>query len=573
MRELENTSEFPAVKKKPDSKKSDNKKKSIDNNHLLEGNKPDSNPGNNQAGNLNGNNSSNANNNISINIGETKSGNKKMIILGICSALIIAAVAGALFYYFMSDTVKINMGYNLLDSGDLQGAINKFDEVIAKDSKNISAYAGKASAQIKQGDESGAHDTTKTMFISWGEPTDGGADSNSTGTADNGNNSASSNNAGSVSNNTNNGGNNKDNNKSNVTDGSNASYSELIRFLFVWICKYNIALDRGEENEIIMDAIDFNGINATYNVYTRPDPPVANPDSGKYDKPIVLKLSTNQTGTICYIVGNKKIKLKESTIYEEPIYIKKNNSLTYISAAVYDELLIPSNTVHFQYELNRVPLSPPGFSHSSGSYKSAINLELSNPNEDGKIYYTTNGDEPTTSSKVYSGKISIGEGTTTVKAKIIDSASDISSETIAMTYNVTIPKPTPKPENPNDRCPKCGSKNITLVGNRNNPTNQIARCLECGYGWDSGTKTDENNSSSNTDTSESKKYVSGIEGPSCTKCGGRTINPANTNSFLCTKCGWYCKIHNTTGTGSYQDVSGTTFIFTDNRDAVKDIEN
>ncbi len=422
-----------------------------------------------------------------------KNNNTVIAVSIIIAALILAAAAVLLYFMKFSTGAHLKNAYAKINSNDFQGAISELDEVIAQDSKNIEAYAGKAAAQIKMGDNAGADSTISEMWnncdsdsYSGGGNFGGNIDLGGSDGDGGGGNDASAVIGG------NDGGDAKNDRHTYEPQNTNEDYiAEILRFLFVWQCKYNIASDRAEHNELNMEAIDLSGLNALFKIYTRPNQPTADPQSGKYDKPLVVKLSAGNKGTICYRIRNESFRLKESTIYSEPIYIKKNNSVTHITAAVYDDLFIPSDMVHMQYELSRAPLMPAEYSVKPGSYSSAVDLVLNNPNSDGKIYYTTGGDEPTTSSNEYQGKIHIGEGSTTVKVKIIDAENDIASETISLEYKVTIPKPTPTPKvASNDGCPKCGSKNITLVGNRNNPGNQAARCLECGYKWDSGTKTE-----------------------------------------------------------------------------------
>lgn len=60
----------------------------------------------------------------------------------------------------------------------------------------------------------------------------------------------------------------------------------------------------------------------------------------------------------------------------------------------------------------------------------------------------------------------------------MDVDSEVSSETVAMTYNIEIPKPTAKPtKNPNNgpTCPVCGSHNTAI-----NPNTGNYKCYTCG---------------------------------------------------------------------------------------------
>ena len=82
----------------------------------------------------------------------------------------------------------------------------------------------------------------------------------------------------------------------------------------------------------------------------------------------------------------------------------------------------------------------PTFSVSAGTYSSAQSVELSCGTDGATIRYTTNGDDPTESSSVYSSAISVSVNTT-IKAKAFKA--DMTPSTIASaTYNIRCAAPT-----------------------------------------------------------------------------------------------------------------------------------
>lgn len=537
---------------------------------------------------------------------------KKLLAICISVILAVSLISGAVVYVSSLDRMIVNKGYNALASGDYDEAIAEFDRAIAQNGAGIEAYAGKALAQISGGDDPGASETINTMFttcsggaavveIPYSIGSYIGSDDNeadpsyqsaataspNTGGADVAGGSSGSNESGGSS------GSNGSNGASepSATAGAASIASaeptnqpkggempktgagEILSYLFNWICRYNIANGCADQNEIFMNMIEQNGLNAQYGIYSRPPQPTTDCPGGTYDKPLNVNLYSSGDGTICYIVGDGEFALKNLTIYEGTIYVKKNNSSTHIRAALYDSLYIPSDVLDLNYTLERAPLSSPTYSHNSGSYTGGFYLTLSNPNDDGTIYYTTNGAEPTTDSNAYSGRIYIGEGSVTIKAKVIDTQNGVSSQTVSLTYSVTKPKPTPTPkrsgrtcpvcgsnntafdssigaykcydcgnadtpDDPDDGsgCPRCGSSNITLVGNRNQPGNQVARCLNCDYKWDSGTKV-----SSTNGGSETKESSGG--GEKCAACGSTdTFQDPNGWGIICRKCG-HCEYY------------------------------
>ena len=519
---------------------------------------------------------------------------KKLLAICVSVILAVSLISGAVVYVSSLDRIIVNNGYNALENGNYDEAIIEFDKAIAKDGKNIDAYAGKALAQISDGQDSGASETVNTMFAtcSGGESVSGVVYNIGSGWRNNtgGNNS--------VWQGTN-GGNTepehvdpgtenlaetpepaaspgskgaeyvKETPEPTASPGSKGGGEETIReilvYLFNWICRYNIANDCAEQNEILMNMIEQNGLNAQYGIYSRPPQPTTDCPSGTYNKPVNVNLYSSGDGTICYIVGDGEFALKNLTIYEETIYIKRNNSSTRIRAAVYDSLYIPSGVLDLNYALEREPLSSPTYSHNSGSYTGGFYLILSNPNDDGTIYYTTDGAEPTTDSNAYSGRIYIGEGSSTIKARVIDTQNEVSSQTVSLTYSVTKPKPTPTPKRSGRTCPVCGSNNTAFdssinaykcydCGNDDRPEDidDFVRCPNCGsfnvglgnqgvdsepsyycggcsYVWYL------NGSSSSVD--EPSQIGSDFDGETCPNCGSKITYDVNGYGWNCSSCG------------------------------------
>ena len=79
----------------------------------------------------------------------------------------------------------------------------------------------------------------------------------------------------------------------------------------------------------------------------------------------------------------------------------------------------------------------PTFSPAGGSFITAQNVTISTETEGATIYYTTDGNSPTTSSSVYSAPIAVST-TTTIKAIAVKDGYDNSSEATA-TYTITTP--------------------------------------------------------------------------------------------------------------------------------------
>ena len=85
------------------------------------------------------------------------------------------------------------------------------------------------------------------------------------------------------------------------------------------------------------------------------------------------------------------------------------------------------------------PAATPTFSVAGGEYTEAQSVEISCTTEGATIYYTTDGNEPTTSSTEYSGAIDISS-TTTLKAIAVKSEMR-NSDVAEVKYTINIPQP------------------------------------------------------------------------------------------------------------------------------------
>ena len=120
----------------------------------------------------------------------------------------------------------------------------------------------------------------------------------------------------------------------------------------------------------------------------------------------------------------------------EAIYIKQHNRNPFIDYPGLEEYVWGTKTtVAFDYT-NYVPVTivaVPTFSPAGGTYTTEQNVTLACATSGATIYYTTDGTEPSASSTLYEGAITIGT-TTTLKAIAIKNG--ISSETAEAVYTI-----------------------------------------------------------------------------------------------------------------------------------------
>ena len=174
--------------------------------------------------------------------------------------------------------------------------------------------------------------------------------------------------------------------------------------------------------------------------------PTFSPSGGTYSSPQNVVLSCSTEGvTIRYTVDGSE-PLSTSDVYSSPILVE-SGTVT-IKAKAFKSGMTNSDVASATYTISPPKVSTPSLSPDSGTYLSAQSVTASCATNGATIRYTSNGAEPTSSSTVYSGPLSVSS-TTTIKAKAFKNGmadSDTATETYTITPAPTAnPTPTPSP--------------------------------------------------------------------------------------------------------------------------------
>lgn len=154
---------------------------------------------------------------------------------------------------------------------------------------------------------------------------------------------------------------------------------------------------------------------------------------GNYEEVIPLKLSANTSGKIYYTLDGS-IPTKSSSVYTAPIFLESGEYN--ISAFFVNDYGIESTIANYVYYVDLIVPDPPEVPFYSGLYTEPTFIEVMVP-ENGTVYYTTDGSEPTSESTPYTAPIPMPLGKTNFKF-ITVSPEGVPSEVLARSYELKL---------------------------------------------------------------------------------------------------------------------------------------
>lgn len=153
-------------------------------------------------------------------------------------------------------------------------------------------------------------------------------------------------------------------------------------------------------------------------------------ESGNYDKVVTLKITANTTGKIYYTLDGSNPD-EGSEVYKSPLFLESGE---YQVAAVFvNDYGIKSEIARSWYVIDLIAPDPPEVLLYSGTYHVPTKVEVLVP-EEGTVYYTTDGSNPTKDSLKYTEPVQVPLGRTNFKFVTI-SEEGVSSEIISRSYN------------------------------------------------------------------------------------------------------------------------------------------
>lgn len=158
--------------------------------------------------------------------------------------------------------------------------------------------------------------------------------------------------------------------------------------------------------------------------------PVITPGTESFVGSISVSITDTTTGASIYYTTDGSTPTTASTLYTGAITVNTTETIKAIASA---NGFLQSAIATATYTLQTQTLAPT-FSPAAGSFNAAQNVTLSDATSGAKIYYTTNGTTPTTSSTLYTGPISV-TNTTTINA-IAAAANLTNSPVVTATYSI-----------------------------------------------------------------------------------------------------------------------------------------
>lgn len=154
-------------------------------------------------------------------------------------------------------------------------------------------------------------------------------------------------------------------------------------------------------------------------------------NEGYYTSLQILKLSGGDNGKIYYTTDGSEPD-ETSEVYVSPVILENGD---YIIRAVFiNSNGVSSAVVTKEYHIDNEVIPPPEVSLISGEYSSPISIEILE--DDGEVYYTTDGSIPTENSVLYTGPIPMPLGKSTFCfARIRDG---VTGEQAVRTFELTL---------------------------------------------------------------------------------------------------------------------------------------
>lgn len=160
--------------------------------------------------------------------------------------------------------------------------------------------------------------------------------------------------------------------------------------------------------------------------------PVFSLAGGTYASKQTVSISDATPGAIIYYTTNGLAPTTSSSVYSQPITVTSTTKLRAVAALTNGPA---SSVTTVDYAISATTPDAPTFSLPAGTYATKQTVSISESTTGAKVYYTTNGTTPTTSSSVYTAPLALTANTTLRAIAAVSNGS--SSSVMSATYSFT----------------------------------------------------------------------------------------------------------------------------------------
>ncbi len=173
-------------------------------------------------------------------------------------------------------------------------------------------------------------------------------------------------------------------------------------------------------------------IRETFREY-RIEAPALDAAAGSYEDELILTISADCQGSIFYTIDGST-PTTQSSLYQSPLHLKEGEYT--VAAVCVNRFGVKSRVVRREYTVEPAKPDAPEVITPEGTYNSPTLIAVSAPKH-GKIYYTTDGTDPTEESREYTGKIIMPLGSSVYKFVCINE-NGIASEIVEKHYTLNV---------------------------------------------------------------------------------------------------------------------------------------
>ena len=162
--------------------------------------------------------------------------------------------------------------------------------------------------------------------------------------------------------------------------------------------------------------------------------PVISPAGGEVEKGTQVEI-TGPTGATIYYTTDGNDPTTSSAVYNGPITVDSDMTIKAIAVKrAWTNSAVSTATFTVKAAAPAVAVETPTFSIAGGEVEEGTTVTISCATSGATIYYTTDGNEPTTSSAVYSGAITVNKAMTIKAFAAKDGYTD--SEVVSATFTI-----------------------------------------------------------------------------------------------------------------------------------------